>query len=114
MQTLKGTFQVCLIGALPFTSQLPCGVFMYWITSGVWGLAQNKVLRDKDVLAAMGVEVPPPPGAKAAGTAAGAVGAVGAVGTGADREDGRRGGEGGGGGARGGDGGGEGKGGGAS
>lgn len=29
VQTLKGTFQVCLIGALPFTSQLPCGVFMY-------------------------------------------------------------------------------------
>ena len=43
---LLDSVSLMLIGAAPFVVILPSGVFMYWITSSTWGLAQGAALRN--------------------------------------------------------------------
>jgi membrane protein insertase Oxa1/YidC/SpoIIIJ len=42
---IRNTIQAAAVVALPLYSELPCGVFMYWIPNSLWSSAQSALVR---------------------------------------------------------------------
>ena len=55
----KNALQTAMLLLGAFTSQLPAGVFMYWVTSASYGIVQTATLRSPAVQKALGLGKPP-------------------------------------------------------
>jgi YidC/Oxa1 family membrane protein insertase len=55
----KNALQTAMLLLGVFTSQLPAGVFMYWVTSASYGIVQTATLRSPAVQKALGLGKPP-------------------------------------------------------
>ncbi|KAG5185483.1 60Kd inner membrane protein-domain-containing protein [Tribonema minus] len=63
-KNFKGTLQTLLILSLSVTTQLPSGVFCYWITSALFSCAQSYATKTDSVRSRLGLPplpTPPPP-----------------------------------------------------
>uniref|UniRef100_A0A7S2RLY3 Membrane insertase YidC/Oxa/ALB C-terminal domain-containing protein n=1 Tax=Mucochytrium quahogii TaxID=96639 RepID=A0A7S2RLY3_9STRA len=58
LETLRNVLQYLMVFGLPFISQLPSGVFMYWIPSSLFALGQTIVFRSIQVRKAIGLPIP--------------------------------------------------------
>jgi len=56
MKNVMRGLAVCMV---PFSMQIPQGVFMYWCTNNSWSLAQTAVLKAPGIKKAMGIWDPP-------------------------------------------------------
>jgi YidC/Oxa1 family membrane protein insertase len=56
---LKDTGQVLLIAAMPLTTALPQGVFLYWVTNAAFSAVQTRAVRADGVRAALGLPAVP-------------------------------------------------------
>lgn len=62
LRAFKDNFQLFLILGAPLTSTLPSGVFIYWLTSSLYGHAQFFGLKDPTIRRLLGFPpVPVPP-----------------------------------------------------
>ncbi len=55
---VREVFQSILVFSVPLIAQLPAGVFMYWIPSSLFGMAQTFALRQPGVRSALGLNQP--------------------------------------------------------
>jgi hypothetical protein len=82
LRFLKDNLQLLLILGAPVSSTLPAGVFVYWLTSSLFGHAQHFALKSPGVRAALGFPpmlAPPSPTPTPAAAASGAAGGGGAA-----------------------------------
>ena len=52
MKNVMRGLAVCMI---PFSMNIPQGVFMYWCTNNTWSLAQSAVLKNKSIKSSLGI-----------------------------------------------------------
>lgn len=52
---MKWLMRCLAVGIVPFTLSLPSSVFIYWITSNIFSLAQTRVLKSRKVKEVLGV-----------------------------------------------------------
>lgn len=74
LRFVKDNLQLLLLLGAPVTSTLPAGVFVYWLTSSLYGHAQHFALQNPGVRAALGFPpllLAPPPPSPAAGDGGG-------------------------------------------
>jgi YidC/Oxa1 family membrane protein insertase len=58
---LKDAIQCMIMLALPVTTQLPAGVFCYWIPSTAFGIVQSQLLKSRQFQKLFGIPSPPLP-----------------------------------------------------
>ncbi|ORZ32510.1 60Kd inner membrane protein-domain-containing protein [Catenaria anguillulae PL171] len=49
VESMKKVFRFATVAALPFTSALPAGMFVYWITSSLYTMGQATILRNPNI-----------------------------------------------------------------
>ncbi|CAN0187071.1 unnamed protein product, partial [Phaeothamnion confervicola] len=57
----KNFMRLLAFVSVPFTSQLPQGLFLYWIPSNLFSIAQGVVVKIEPVRRALGIPDMPPP-----------------------------------------------------
>eukprot|EP00940_MAST-03C_sp_MAST-3C-sp2_P003406 g3406.t1 len=65
---LLDSFSVMLIGVAPFVVMLPQGVFVYWMTSSSWGIAQTLALRNPGIRSFLRIPSPMKTASKGTGS----------------------------------------------
>ncbi|GMI30019.1 hypothetical protein TeGR_g7217, partial [Tetraparma gracilis] len=56
---MKNVMRGLALVMIPFSTQIPQGVFAYWCTNNTWSVLQTAVLKNKPIKKALGIWEPP-------------------------------------------------------